>query len=127
MKSRGFTLLEMLICGLLISCVVLGVVGLFAGCARAYRHSDHQEQAARLAEEVFEQARSLPFPQLRLGRTALPDCSYDGIVFQAEEEVLAEASVSPQLLKRVKVTVHWTFRNQRQQMIRESWLSAIKT
>jgi len=127
MKRRGFTLLEMLICGLLISCVILGVVGLFAGCARAYRHSDHQEQAGRLVEETLEQARSQPFSQLRLGRTTLADQTYDEIVYQAEEEVLAEASVSPQFLKRIRVTVYWTYCNHRQQLIRESWLSAIKT
>lgn len=126
MKRRGMTLLEMLICGLLISCVVLGVAGLFAGCARAFRHSDNQEQAARMAEEAIEQARATPLAQLQLGQRTLPPQTLDKVDFQGVQEVLPEASTSPLLLKRVRVTVTWTYRSRRQQLVRESWLSALK-
>ncbi len=126
LKRRGLTLLEMLVCGLLISCVLLGVAGLFAGSARAMQHQARQQQAALVAEEILEQQRADGFAALQPGGRDFPAVQADQVEYRARLEVLDAPGTSPQLLKRLRVTVTWKIRGHEQQLVRESWLCAIK-
>lgn len=125
MSRRALTLLETLVCGLLISCVVLGVVGLFVGCAQAFRHADQQEMAGRMAEQALEKARVTPFAELVIGRRPLANWTADDIEYQGVQEILAQPASTK--LKRVRVTITWSYRKHAQQLVRESWINAIKS
>lgn len=129
MESRGvsrraLSLLETLICGLLISCVLLGVVGLFVGGTRAIRHAEQQEAAGRVAEQALEKARATPFPDLHLGQTPLPATNQDDVHYRGIQEVFSDPTITN--LKRVRVTVFWRYQNRSLQLVREGWVNAVK-
>ena len=127
MRNRAFTLLETLVCGFLISCVLLAVAGLFAGSARALRHASNQAQAGSLASQALERARALGCAQLTMGTIPLAPITLDSVEYRGFQETLAQSGTSPQLLKRVRITVNWKYYNRPQQLVRESWLSALKS
>jgi len=124
-SRRGLTILETLICGLLISCVLLGVVGLFVGGARAIRHADQQEAAGRVGEQALEKARVTPFSNLALGQTPLPTANENDVHYSAIQEVFSDPTVTN--LKRVRITVSWKYQNRPLQLVREGWVNAVKT
>ena len=126
-RHRGFTLLETLVCGFLISCVLLAVAGLFAGSARALRHVSNQAQAGSLATQALERCRALGCSRLNMGTMPLAPTTLDGVEFRGLQEISAQPGTPSQLLKRVRVTVTWKYYNRPQQLVRESWLSAIKS
>jgi len=126
MNRRAFTLLEMLVCGFLVSCTLLAVAGLLAGSARAWRQAGLQEQAGQVAQKELEAARSTPFSQLTPGRTVLTPVTLEGTEYRGVREILADPATPVQHLKRVVITVSWTDRSREGHLLRESWISAVK-
>lgn len=58
-RSRGFSLVEVIIAMGLLTAVSLGVAQLFAVSANANRHARHETSTSALAEQKMEQIRSL--------------------------------------------------------------------
>ena len=129
MSRRGVTLVETALCTFLIACVALAVAGLFVGSARALRHSSQRAQAAALVDQAVEQVRANGFGQLNLGIQPLPPVTQDGVTYEGEREILdlTNPATPGHLLKRVRVTVRWKDRKGTNQLVRESWLSALKS
>lgn len=125
MKRRGLTLLESFVCNLLVACVILTVFGLFVGSSRALQQASQRAQAGDIAQRELEARRAIGFEQLLPGRQAIPAQTLEGITYEGQWEVRASPD-HPTLLKIVRVEVRWTFQNRPQQLVRESWLSALR-
>ena len=99
------------------------------GSARALRHSSQRAQAAALVDQAVEQVRANGFGQLNLGIQPLPPVTQDGVTYEGEREILdlTNPATPGHLLKRVRVTVRWKDRKGTNQLVRESWLSALKS
>jgi len=126
-RRRGVTLLESLFCTLFVGCVILAVVGLFAGSARALAHCANRARAGALAEEALEKVRATGFAQLSPGSQPIPAVVLEGISYAGTREILNDPTTPSQMLKRVRVTLRWSDRNRPQELVRESWLSALKS
>lgn len=129
MSRRGVTLVETALCIFLIACVALAVAGLFVGSARALRHSSQRAQAAGVVDQAVEQLRAGGFENLTLGVQPVPPVTLDGVTYEGEREILEliDPATPTSLLKRVRVTVRWKVRSGNHQLVRESWLSALKS
>ena len=127
MKKRGFSLLEVCVTFFLLGLILLAAAGLFPGSALALRKSDHRCDAGSVAEAALETERAQGFSQLRLGVETLPPRTVEGIVFNCQREVFADPATPASILKGVRVTVTWKFQNYDGHLVRETWLSALKS
>lgn len=127
MRRRAFSLLETSLACFLIGCILLAAAGLFPGSALALRKSAHQADAGSVAEAALETARAQGFSALTMGSQTLAPRTLQGIVFACQQEVLADGATPVSMLKRVRVTVTWKYQNYDGRLVRESWLSALKT
>ncbi len=125
MIRRGFTVLESLVCNLLVACITLAAFGLFVGSSQALHLASQRSQAGDLAHREIEIRRSLGFAQLLPGRVSLPAQTIEGVRYTGECEVAVHPDF-PTDLKTVRVRIEWTVHNRPHQVVRESWLSALR-
>lgn len=127
MKARqGVTLLESFVCSFLLACVILTVVGLFVGSARALKQSSQRAHAGEIASRQIELLRATGFDQITLGTGTIPPVTVDQITYQGEWQVEADPAYPPTVLKKLRVRIRWTSQNRPAELVRENWLSAIR-
>ena len=124
---KGFTLLETSLACFLLGCILLAAAGLFPGSALALRRSACQNDASSVAECALESARAQGFTNLTVGNETLDPRRLQGIEYACLREVLVDPATPVSVLKRVRVTVTWKYQRTDGRLVRESWLSALKT
>lgn len=115
MKARGFTLVENLMAFTLIALVIILLLNLFPSSMATVRKSEQRYEALTLAGNVLEQQAALPFGKL------VVDSVHDSKVgdYKVRVEVLKVNGEDVNWLKRVRVTVSWTYQEQVREVTRE--------
>lgn len=124
---RGFTLTETIVSFFLVTFAVLAVVNLFPGNLRATRRAELSLQAQSVADEALEQARAGGFSKLTPGTQAPVESVCNGVKYVRVLEVSAVAGQDLANLKSLKVRVSWVFSGRPGQLVREVWVSNVRS
>lgn len=128
MKSiRGLTLVESIVSFFLITFVILSLLNLFPGAMMANRRSELRLLAQSRADQVLETARAGGFVNLKLGGAAPLEVVLEGTTFSSQLEVLEVPGHAPDSLKSLRVTVNWKAGGKPQQLVREVWMSNVRS
>lgn len=117
MKKNGFTLLEILIAFVLFTLGVVVIAGLFGSGLLSSSDAENTIIAMNLAQRKMEEIRNLSFAEIAPEAKADVDIDVDGdevndfpgIQWQVEVED-PQGDPTADDLKRVIVTVYWTFK-----------------
>lgn len=108
MRSRGLTLLELMICFTLVLLLVIFILNLFPGSLLALRQSELRLEAQRQAERILLVARNAAFDAYALDTPAtLPACGLNGTRFNPVLEVHAVSGLDSAFVREMTVTVRW--------------------
>lgn len=110
--------------------VVLSIALLFQGSIFVMERASCSVQANALAEAAIDSLRAKGFKSLTPGSTTLPDKTVDGMVYKTAVEVFVvgdEPTTSRDNLRGIRSTVNWTLRGRDMTMVRESWMSCVKS
>ncbi|MBN9417256.1 MAG: hypothetical protein J0I12_17555 [Candidatus Eremiobacteraeota bacterium] len=110
--------------------VVLSIALLFQGSIFIMERASCSVQAGTLAEAAIDSLRAKGFKGLTLGTVTLADKTVDGTLYQTAVEVFVlpdEPVLSQNNLRGIRSTVRWTLRGRDMTMVRESWMSCVKS
>jgi hypothetical protein len=96
---------------------------LFPSSMGTVRAAEQRFHASTLADSLLEQQVALPFSQLLLGHTQLPDQAQDGITYHLMLDIVKpNNSENTDYLRALRITVTWSVRGLSRQIIREIWV-----
>lgn len=124
---RGLTLVESIVSFFLITFVILSLLNLFPGAMMANRRSELSLLAQSRADQVLETARSGGFVNLKLGSGTPEEVTLEGTAFSSRLEVLEVPGHTPDSLKSLRVTVEWKAGGKPQKLVREVWVSNVRS
>jgi len=101
LRRRGYTLIEVLVGGVLLTTVFFAILDILPGSLAGMRHAHNLLSASNLAQGVIEQVRATSFAQL--ASATLPDQMVDGTVYHMTMTVTTR---SPRVTD-VDITVSW--------------------
>ncbi|MFN8609486.1 MAG: hypothetical protein U0931_18250 [Vulcanimicrobiota bacterium] len=110
--------------------VVLSIALLFQGSIFIMERASCSVQAGSLAEAAIDQLRAQGFRKLTLGSSDLPDTTAEGVVYKTHLEVFVppdEPPASRDNLRGIRATVSWTLRGRNLTLVRESWMSCVRS
>lgn len=120
----GFSLLETVISGFILSLVIIFIASLFPSSLLAIQTSESRIQADYLASALLEEMRHREFDDI----VAIPD----GVVTRGRSNLNFHTEVGPvpnsdpRFIKRLRVEVTWTERSKTRQVVRETWVHALR-
>lgn len=121
--QRGLSLLETIFAFVLVGFSVIFVFQLLPSSVVAVRRGEEQLQAENLARTFVEEARSAPFQTLSLGSTALTAPE----PFSVEREIYSVSGADPAHLLGIRVRVQWSARGRSYELVREVWVSHVRS
>ncbi len=101
-KSKGFTLLEVLITLIILSISLLALAGLMAMTTKNNSYGSHVTEAATLAQDKLEEIRTTLWSKIPEGTSQDTKVSSTGIRYSRVWEVVRTGN-----LKTVTITVNW--------------------
>jgi prepilin-type N-terminal cleavage/methylation domain-containing protein len=109
MRTRGFTLIEVLIALVILSICLLGMAGLMAATTKNNSNGSHLTEAATLAQDKLEQLRATPFGMIPLN-AAVTDSPVGSTGITYNRSWIAAPNIAPpgNTLDVITVTVSWT-------------------
>ena len=104
MNSKGFSLIEVLICLLILGIGLLAVAGMQVVSVRGNFFGHHLTQASYAAQDKLEFLNNLPFdsPELQAGSHGDETVTVSGIVFSRSYSVVNDGG-----LKTIRYRVTW--------------------
>ena len=125
--SRGFSLLETILAGFVISLVTMAIFNIFPTSSMAAKRGEMQMLADSIATRELEQLRATDFDALILGPgpVVAPETHY-GTTFNAQLRILNEPSSSTDVLKRLQAVVSWNHSNRNYSVTHESWVLSVE-
>ena len=126
-KARGFSLGEMVFCLALLTLVLGGVLKLLPVSTLAIRRVECSFHAHSLAESALERDRSGGFGNLVIGTAPTVSTTLDNMTYDTVVEVFQVGTNDVKLIKGLRATVQWQYRGKTYQVVRESWMSAVKS
>ena len=108
MKSKGFSLIEMLIALVILAISLLALAGLMATTTRNNAFGGHMTEAATFAQDKLEELKAIPWANI-VGGTDTKSGS-TGITYARTWNVSTLLNPVPppnDLLKAVTITVNW--------------------
>ena len=129
-RLHGHTMMESILGSFILWFVVLSIALLFQGSIFVMERAACSVQANTLAEAAIDSLRAKGFKGLTVGSTTLADKTVDGTTYQTAVEVFVppdEPAVSQDNLRGIRSTVRWTLRGRDMTMVRESWMSCVKS
>ena len=123
-RRLGLSLLETVISGFVLTLVIIFVASLFPGSLLAIQTSESLIQADYLASSLVEEIRHQSFDDM----VALPPAT----VTRGRSELSYTTEVGPvpnsdpRFLKKVRVVVTWTERSKSREVVRETWVHALR-
>ena len=124
---RGFTLTETILSFFLMTFVTLVVINLFPGNLRAGWRAELSLQAQSVADEALEQARAGGFSKLAKGKQAPVESMRNGTRYIRVLEISEVAGQSFSQLNILKVRVTWQFSARPSELVREVWVSNVRS
>jgi len=108
MKSKGFSLIEMLIALVILAISLLALAGLMATTTRNNAFGGHMTEAATFAQDKLEELKAIPWTNIIGGADTKPGST--GITYTRTWNVSTLLNPVPppnDLLKAVTITVNW--------------------
>lgn len=108
MKSKGFSLIEMLIALVILAISLLALAGLMATTTRNNAFGGHMTEAATFAQDKLEELKAIPWANIVGGADTKPGST--GITYTRTWNVSTLLNPVPppnDLLKAVTITVNW--------------------
>jgi prepilin-type N-terminal cleavage/methylation domain-containing protein len=107
-KSKGFSLIEVLIALVILAIALLALAGLMVTTTKNNSFGNHMTEAATLAQDKLEELRVSPWASIANGNDAVPGST--GITYTRNWNVSILANPNPppnDLEKSVTITVSW--------------------
>ena len=103
LKSKGFTLIEILVAIIILSISLLALAGLMATTTQNTSFGGHITEAATFAQDQLEQLRVTPWANIISGTNTIPGST--GIVYNRTWNVVPNGN-----LRTITITISWTDR-----------------
>ena len=124
MRSRGLTLVELIVSISLLALVVMFVLELVPTSMLSLRRSEGRLVGETIAEGELEREASAAFVHLTAGsQKQLPDQTVGSLTYHLKTQTLRAGSENPNRLLTLKVTVTWTEQGTTRTAVRERWAS----
>lgn len=110
--------------------VVLSIALLFQGSIFVMERASCSVQAGTLAEAAIDQVRAGGFKKLTPGATDLPPVTTEGTTYSTHVEIFIppdEPLASQDNLRGIRATVSWQLRGRAMKLVRESWMSCVRS
>ena len=107
MKSRGFTLIEVLIAMVILSIAFLGLAGLMIQTTKNNSFGGHITEAATVAQDKLEELRSTSWVAITAGSDRM---SVNGMNFNRNWTIVPNAIVAPYTeptLNTITIVINW--------------------
>lgn len=114
--KRGFSLAETAVAMAILGLVLIFVLNLFPRAILLRRISEQRLQAQSLARSALEEQLAEPFD--RLHSQDLGPRESDGVRYQLSLEVTSSPQASAEFLRRLRLTVRWSFQGRSQHLER---------
>ena len=116
-KSRGFSLIEVLIALVILSISLLALAGLMATTTQNNSFGGHMTEAATFAQDKLEELKATTWGNITTGTDPLPKPGSTGINYTRTWNVSTLPNPTPpplpwfnnenQLLKTITITINW--------------------
>ena len=107
-KSKGFTLIEVLVALVVLSITLLGIASLMATTNRYNASGGHLTQAVTLAQDKLEELRISPWANIITGNDTIPGSTEtNGIQYTRNWSVSPNVAPPDDTLRTVNITVNW--------------------
>lgn len=109
-RSKGFSLIEMLIALVILSISLLALAGLMATTTKNNSFGGHMTEAATFAQDKLEELKVTPWGNVVSGTDPLPRPGSTGINYNRTWNVSTLMNPTPppnDLLKTVTITINW--------------------
>jgi len=107
MKSKGFTLIEILIAMIILSIAFLGLAGLMIQTTKNNSFGGHITEAATVAQDKLEELRSTSWVAITAGSDRM---SVNGMNFNRNWTIVPNAIVAPYTeptLNTITIVINW--------------------
>ncbi len=101
-KSKGFSLIEVLVALIILSVALLALAGLMATTTKNNSSGAHMTEAATFAQDRLEELRSTPWTMITTGSDTRQGAT--GVVYTRRWEVVSNPSDT---LRTVAITLNW--------------------
>lgn len=119
---RGFTLIETLLSGVILSVIIVLLFNLFPTSMLSLRRGEHTLKATALARTLLESKRAGPFSALDTAPALDPQTGDDGTVYTPSYTSTDEGS----RLRRIRVTVDWLENGAHRNLAKELWVCDLR-
>ncbi|MEW6280461.1 MAG: hypothetical protein AB1758_17675 [Candidatus Eremiobacterota bacterium] len=125
---RGLTLMETVVSCFVLALVLIALFNIFPTSMYALKQGENQIVADQMAQSVLEvyRADSFEFLDANLGTVTLADQKLGGVTFRSDLEIFNPPGTRDDLVKGLRVTVNWTFQGKIRNVVRETWVSAVR-
>lgn len=107
-RSRGFSLIEVLIALVILSICLLGMAALMTTTTRNNSYGSHLTEAATLAQDKLEQLRATPFGLITLNATITDKPVGSSIAYTRSWVAVPNIAPPGNTLDTITITVSWT-------------------
>jgi len=108
-RSKGFTLVEILIALVILSICLLGMAGLMATTTRNNSYGGRLTEAATLAQDKLEQLRATPFGMIPVNATITDNpVGSTGVTYNRSWVAVPNIAPPGNTLDVITITVSWT-------------------
>jgi len=108
-RSKGFTLVEVLIALVILSICLLGMAGLMATTTRNNSYGGRLTEAATLAQDKLEQLRATPFGMIPVNATITDNpVGSTGVTYNRSWVAVPNIAPPGNTLDVITITVSWT-------------------
>lgn len=113
MRHKGFTLIETIYSTLLLSFIVITICNLYPSSFVAIKRGEGTLQADALAQNILEEVRSRPFPNLTTGPvTGFGPVVYGNTEYTPTVNLSTVPQASDKFVLACNVSVTWKLQNQ---------------
>jgi len=110
-KSKGFSLIEVLVALVILSICLLGMAGLMATTTKNNSYGGHLTEAATLAQDKLEQLRGTPIGMMQVNATMTDNpVGSTGIAYNRSWVAVPNIPPPGNTLNVITITVSWTDR-----------------
>lgn len=108
-RSKGFTVIEVLVALVILSICLLGMASLMATTTKNNSYGGHLTEAATLAQDKLEQLRATPFGMIPLNATITDSpVGSTGITYNRSWVAVPNIAPPGNTLDVITITVSWT-------------------
>ena len=104
-KSKGFTLIEVLITLVILAVSLLALAALMGTTTKSNSYGSHITEAATFAQDKLEELRAIPWKNVPIGDTDDQKSGSTGINYVRHLEIQPEGN-----LKTIRITINWVDR-----------------